>query len=61
MSKSIGNVVDPIKLIQKYGIDAIRFYMISSGPQNHDVNYEEKLINTIFYKFIPDSLSKIFI
>jgi leucyl-tRNA synthetase len=58
MSKSIGNVVDPKKLIDKYGIDAIRFYFLSAGPQNHDVNFEEKLINDIFYKFIPDSLSK---
>lgn len=57
MSKSIGNVIDPFKLITKYGNDAIRFYFLASGPQNHDVGFNEKMINTVFYKHIPDSLS----
>ena len=57
MSKSIGNVVDPFKLIDDFGLDAVKFYFLSSGPQNHDVNFDENLIRDIYYKFIPDSLS----
>jgi methionyl-tRNA synthetase len=57
MSKSLGNVVDPVKLINTYGIDAIRFYFLSTGPQNHDINFEEKAINSVFYNHIPDKLS----
>ena len=41
MSKSIGNVVDPIELIQKYGVSATRAYLISSGPMIKDSNFEE--------------------
>lgn len=28
MSKSIGNVIDPIDLIEKYGVDAVRYYFL---------------------------------
>lgn len=58
MSKSIGNVVDPVKLLNEVGLDAVRFYFLYSGPQNHDVNFEETSIRDIYYKYIPDTLSK---
>ena len=32
MSKSIGNVVDPIEIAEKYGADSLRFYMLMAVP-----------------------------
>ena len=29
MSKSVGNIIDPFVLIDKYGSDALRYYLIS--------------------------------
>lgn len=58
MSKSIGNVVDPELILEKYGIDATRYYFLSVGPQNHDISFNESKINQVYYKDIPDSLSK---
>ncbi len=58
MSKSIGNVVDPLKLLSEIELDAVRFYFLYLGPQNHDVNFEENSIRDIYYKYIPDTLSK---
>ena len=31
MSKSLGNVVDPIQAIDKYGIDVVRYYLARVG------------------------------
>jgi len=32
MSKRLGNTVDPFEMIQKYGADAVRWYMVTSSP-----------------------------
>ncbi|MBI4215389.1 MAG: isoleucine--tRNA ligase [Parcubacteria group bacterium] len=43
MSKSKGNFPDPMKLIDKYGVDALRFYLMSSPVmQGESVNFSEK-------------------
>lgn len=48
MSKSKGNVVDPLQLVEKYGSDAIRYYLLREIPFGADGLYsEEALINRI--------------
>lgn len=32
MSKTLGNIVDPIKLVKQYGADALRYYLLSEIP-----------------------------
>ena len=44
MSKSLGNSPDPLKLIDEYGADAIRFTMIYNTSAGQDVYFSEKLI-----------------
>jgi valine--tRNA ligase len=44
MSKSLGNSPDPLKLIDEYGADAIRFTMIYNTSAGQDVHFSEKLI-----------------
>ncbi|QEH62398.1 methionyl-tRNA synthetase [Spiroplasma chinense] len=43
MSKSLGNVVDPIELIEKYSSDAVRFYVANNLPTDKDGNLTEEL------------------
>lgn len=48
MSKSKGNVVDPRILVEKYGVDAIRYYLIKELSFGQDGLYsEDMLINRI--------------
>ena len=32
ISKSLGNVIDPFELVEKYGVDAVRFYLLREIP-----------------------------
>ncbi len=43
MSKSLGNIVDPLELIEQYSADAVRIWSASSGAATHDrpFNYQE--------------------
>ncbi len=48
MSKSRGNVVDPYVLAERFGIDALRFFLLRTFPFGSDGNFSnELLINTI--------------
>ena len=48
MSKSKGNVVDPYVLAQRFGVDALRFFLLRSFPFGSDGNFSnELLISTI--------------
>ncbi len=48
MSKSRGNVVDPYVLAQRFGVDALRFFLLRTFPFGSDGNFtNELLISTI--------------
>ena len=41
MSKSLGNGVDPIDVVEKYGADALRFTLITGNSPGNDMRYDE--------------------
>jgi len=48
MSKSKGNVVDPLVLVEKYGVDAIRYFLLREVPFGSDGLYSESaLVNRL--------------
>ncbi len=42
MSKSLGNVVDPFELVEKYGVDAIRYYLLREIPSGGDGDFSKE-------------------
>ncbi|MDY3006435.1 valine--tRNA ligase [Anaerococcus porci] len=44
MSKSLGNGVDPIDVVNNYGADALRFTIITGNSPGNDMRYDEKRI-----------------
>ncbi len=39
MSKTLGNVVDPVALVKKYGVDAVRYYLLREIPATDDGDF----------------------
>ena len=52
MSKSKGNVVDPWALIEKYGIDAIRWYFFTINAPGEPKNFDEADVGNILRRFL---------
>ena len=42
MSKSLGNVIDPAKEVDKYGLDAFRYYLMREATFGHDADYSKR-------------------
>jgi methionyl-tRNA synthetase len=41
MSKSLGNVVDPVELVKRYGSEPVRYYLLKEVPSNEDGDFSE--------------------
>lgn len=50
MSKSRGNVVSPWDMFEKYGVDALRFWMYSVNQPGDSKNFDEKTVDEIVKK-----------
>jgi methionyl-tRNA synthetase len=44
MSKSVGNVVDPLDLVATYGLDPVRFFLLREVPFGNDGDYSTKTL-----------------
>lgn len=44
MSKSLGNGVDPLEVIERYGADALRFMLITGNAPGNDIRYYEEKV-----------------
>ncbi|MBI2475615.1 MAG: class I tRNA ligase family protein [Candidatus Taylorbacteria bacterium] len=50
MSKSLGNIVEPRTMIEKYGADALRFWMYSVNQPGEPKNFDEKTVDEVVRK-----------
>jgi len=44
MSKTAGNVIDPLEMIERYGTDALRFSLLTGSTPGNDINLSEERI-----------------
>ena len=51
MSKHLGNAVNPFEQIEKYGADAVRFYMMTNSEPWDNLKYDEKGVDEVRRKF----------
>jgi len=50
MSKSVGNVVDPFVAMEKFGADALRFWMYSVNQPGDSKNFDERTVDEVVKK-----------
>ena len=51
MSKSTGNIIDPIQIMDKYGADPIRWYMLYASPVWTPLKFDEEGVKEVISKF----------
>jgi methionyl-tRNA synthetase len=54
MSKSLGNVISPHYLIEKYGMNAVRFYFNYAGPAQNDVIFSEENLCELYNSMLAN-------
>ena len=51
MSKSVGNTVDPESMINKYGADAVRLFIMFAAPPEHSLEWSDQGVEGA-YRFL---------
>ncbi|BCQ07811.1 methionine--tRNA ligase [Mycobacterium heckeshornense] len=46
MSKSVGNVIDPVSLVERFGVDQVRYFLLREVPFGQDGSYSDEAIIT---------------
>ena len=59
MSKSIGNVVDPLKIIEEYGVDAFRYYLSREINPFEDGDFTEERFNEAYNANLANGLGNL--
>ena len=56
MSKSLGNVIDPLDVAEKYGLDAFRYYLYRHGPASEDVDFSWEKFDAAYNNELANEL-----
>ncbi len=59
MSKSLGNVVNPLELVERYGTDALRYFLMSQIPSYEDGDYTEEKFKTTYNSDLANGLGNL--
>ena len=59
MSKSLGNVVDPDVLIEKYGAEALRYYLMSDIVTGSDADFSEQRLSNDYNHDLANTLGNL--
>ena len=59
MSKSLGNVVDPLLIADKYGVDALRYVLLRHAHPFEDTDFTEELIHELYTANLVNGLGNL--
>ena len=59
MSKSLGNVIDPFDLVNQYGTDAVRYYLLKEIPSFEDGDFSHRRMQEIYEADLANELGNL--
>lgn len=59
MSKSLGNAIDPVKLVEEFGLDAVRFFLLREVPFGGDGDFSRRALIQRLNSELADSLGNL--
>ncbi|WP_018971120.1 class I tRNA ligase family protein [Rubritalea marina] len=59
MSKSLGNVVDPVNLVEQFGADAVRYYLVRDIHTGRDSDYDIERLVMLFNTELANNLGNL--
>lgn len=59
MSKTLGNVLDPVPLIEKYGADALRYYLLAKVSPFEDGDFSEDKLKGVYNADLANGLGNL--
>ncbi|MCK9186579.1 methionine--tRNA ligase [Candidatus Gracilibacteria bacterium] len=59
MSKSLGNVINPLEYVEKYGTEAMRYYLLKEIPTADDGDFSHKRFLEIFNSELANSMGNL--
>lgn len=59
MSKTLGNVVDPIEMLEEYGVDALRYYLLREIPSTGDGDFSENRLKELYNSDLANGLGNL--
>ena len=59
MSKTLGNVIDPVELIKKYGADALRYYFLAKFSPFTDGDFSEEKLKDVYNGELANGLGNL--
>ena len=59
MSKSVGNVIDPLDMIKKYGAESLRYYLLREIPSYGDGDFSERRFKELYNADLANGLGNL--
>lgn len=59
MSKSLGNVIDPFDVVEKYGLEPVRYYLLSQIPTDNDGDFTYERFEEVYNSDLANGLGNL--
>jgi methionyl-tRNA synthetase len=59
MSKTLGNVIDPFEMVEKFGLEPFRYFLLSQIPTNDDGDFTQERFKEVYTSELSNGLGNL--